>query len=124
MQLDYDLGNFIFQIIESIGFLSLIVAIFEIRRGNNQRFREILSSYLQLMRETLRVRFEGKSDKNIYTSCLLMVDQCVFSVLNQKNKIKMNELYEELSRLSTTLYFGDINEVKDKIQWFKTELFR
>jgi len=104
--------------------MSLLFAIFEIRRGNIQRFREVLANYLQFMRETLRLRFEKVGDQNLYRTALLMLDQCVFSVLNQKNKIKMSELTDELSRLSTTLYFGDLEEVKNKVQWFKTELFR
>lgn len=122
--MDYELGNFIFQIIESVGIISLLFAIWEIRRGNDQRFREILANYLQFMRETLVKRFEANEDRNTYSKILLMLDQCIFSVLNQKNRIKMSELTDELSRLSTTLYFGDLMEVRDKMQWFKTELFR
>ena len=122
--MSYDLGNFILHVIETVGIFSLIFAIYEIRRSNKQKFREILSNYLRLIRETLQKRFEDEEDKNTYKSTLLMLDQCIFSVLNQKNKIKMNELTDELSRLSTTLYFGDLNEIKDKMQWFKTELFR
>ncbi|NVM52083.1 MAG: hypothetical protein HWN66_00175 [Candidatus Helarchaeota archaeon] len=119
-----ELLNVIFQAIEAIGILSLIIMIFEIKKGNDQKFREVLSSYLQSMRQTLRSRFGNKEDDILYKNSLLMLDQCVFSVLNQKNKIKMKELIDELSRLSTTLYFGELNELKDKIQWFKTELFR
>ncbi|HUX99602.1 MAG TPA: hypothetical protein VMV49_08620 [Candidatus Deferrimicrobium sp.] len=122
--MSYDLLNVIFQGLEAAGILSLLFALFEVRRGNNQRFREILANYLQFMRETLRLRFEKHEDQNLYKNSLLMLDQCIFSTLNQKNKIKMNELIDELSRLSTTLYFGDLEEVKNKVQWFKTELFR
>ena len=122
--MDYQLADFILHLIEAIGIISLLFAMFEIRRGNTQRFREILAKYLQFMRETLRLRFEKSEYQNLYRSALLMLDQCVFSVLNQKNKIKMSELTDELSRLSTTLYFGDLEEVKNKVQWFKTELFR
>jgi len=122
--MDYQLADFILHIIEAVGIMSLLFAIFEIRHGNIQRFREVLANYLQFMRETLRLRFEKVEDQNLYRTALLMLDQCVFSVLNQKNKIKMSELTDELSRLSTTLYFGDLEEVKNKVQWFKTELFR
>ncbi len=122
--MSYDLINLIFQGLESFGILSLVFAIYEIRRGNQQKFREILANYLQFMRETLRLRFDDRGNDTSYRTALLMLDQCVFSVLNQKNKIKMNELINELSRLSTSLYFGDLEEVKNKVYWFKTELFR
>ena len=122
--MDYQLADFILHLIEAVGIISLLFAMFEIRRGNTQRFREVLANYLQFMRGTLTLRFEKSEDQNLYRTALLMLDQCVFSVLNQKNKIKMSELTDELSRLSTTLYFGDLEEVKNKVQWFKTELFR
>ena len=122
--MDYELANFVLHIIEAVGIISLLFALWEIRRGNDQRFRETLANYLQFMRKTLVKRFWENEDRNTYSSILLMLDQCIFSVLNQKNRIELSELTDELSRLSTTLYFGDLMEVRDKMQWFKTELFR
>lgn len=122
--MSFEITMVILQGIEAVGILSLLFAIYEIRKGNKQRFREVLARYLHSMRETFRLRFENKGDDTTYKTSLLMFDQCMFSVLNQKNKIKMDELIDELSRLSTTLYFEDLEKVKNKIQWFKTELFR
>ncbi|MHA1650128.1 MAG: hypothetical protein ACTSYB_08035 [Candidatus Helarchaeota archaeon] len=122
--MSYELIDLILHAIEACGIISLVFAIWEIRRGNDQRFREILSHYLHFMRETLQKRFENNENEQIYRNILLMLDQCIFSILNQRNKIKMSELTDELSRLSTALYFGDLNEVKEKVRWFKTELFR
>lgn len=119
-----EIANLVLHTIETVGILSLIFAIFEIRRGNNQRFREVLANYLQLMRENFRRRFEKEGDTMAFKTTLLTLDQCMFSVLNQTNKIKMKELTDELSRVSTTLYFGELEEVKQKLEWFKTELFR
>ena len=119
-----EIADFVVHVIEAVGILSLIFAIIEIKRGNDQRFREILSGYLQFMRQTLKDRFATSDNKMEYQTSLLMLDQCMFSVLNTKNKIKMKEMYDELSRLSTALYFGELKEVKEKLQWFKTELFR
>ncbi|MHA1279488.1 MAG: hypothetical protein ACTSQI_18770, partial [Candidatus Helarchaeota archaeon] len=118
--------NFILHCIEAIGIISLIFAIWEIRRGNNQQFREVLAKYLQFMRERLCERFgDYKSeDEMLYKNTLLMLDQCIFSILSQKNKIKKDELADELSRLSITLYFDDLDAVKEKMKWFKRELFR
>ena len=124
--MDYELINLILHCIETIGIISLLFAIWEIRRGNDQRFREVLANYLQFMRDGLKERCirDDQSDEMLYKNTFLMLDQCIFSVLNQKNKIKKEELADELSRLSTTFYFGDLKEVKEKMQWFKTELFR
>ena len=84
--MDYQLADFILHLIEAVGIISLLFAMFEIRRGNTQRFREVLANYLQFMRGTLTLRFEKSEDQNLYRTALLMLDQCVFSVLNQKNK--------------------------------------
>ncbi|MHA1266359.1 MAG: hypothetical protein ACTSRS_14090 [Candidatus Helarchaeota archaeon] len=121
-----ELYDAILHTIETVSIISLIFAIYEIRKGNEQRFREILANYLQMLKENYCERFKtlDEKDRSLFSKGLLMIDQCIFSILNMKNKIKKDELIEELSRMSTTLYFGELEEVKEKIQWFKTELFR
>ncbi|MFX1293231.1 MAG: hypothetical protein ACFFD2_00030 [Promethearchaeota archaeon] len=120
----YEIIDLILRIISTIGFFSLLVALYEIRKSNEQRFREVLTNYFQSMRETLRFRFEDKIYDNLYRTCLLILDQTIFSTLNRKNKINKNKITDELSRLSTVLYFEELDKVKNKLEEFKRDLFR
>ncbi|MFX1298753.1 MAG: hypothetical protein ACFFD2_28325 [Promethearchaeota archaeon] len=120
----FEIIDLILRCISTIGFLGFLIALYEIRRGNDQRFREILSNYLRSMCETLRLRFEKEGEVTLYKGCLLALDQTIFSVLNHKNKINKNKMIDALSRLSTSLYFAELDEVKNKLELFRHELFR
>ena len=122
--MSFELASLIIQLtLGSSAIFSIIFAIIQLRRGGDQRFREILSNYLLILRQMLQLRFDEQEKDVTYRTSLLTLDQCSFSILNRQNKIRMN-LTDELSKLSTTLYFGDLNEIKEKLQAFRSEIFK